>query len=77
MPRYHPEISVEWDGKRARYFSHEKRNYNPSFRDVIPLLKERSFFWGKIWLKLFRNVLLIPFLSIKYLIRNEKKDSKF
>ena len=40
MLRYKPEISVEWDGKKIHYFSHEKRVYIPSLQEGFVLWKE-------------------------------------
>jgi hypothetical protein len=43
--RYQPGISVTWDGKRILYYEHEKRTYDPSFREVITLLIEWVPWW--------------------------------
>jgi hypothetical protein len=43
--RYQPGISVTWDGKRLHYYEHEKRKYDPSFREVIILLIEWLPWW--------------------------------
>ena len=43
--RYQPGISVAWDGKRILYFEHEKRAFDPSFREVITLLIEWLPWW--------------------------------
>jgi hypothetical protein len=36
--RYEPRVSVAWDGKQIQYYSHEKRLYSPSVREVLPLV---------------------------------------
>src|SRR5215471_14141488 len=43
--RYKPWLSVGWDGKRLRYYEHEKRNQEPSFWEVIILVGEWLPFW--------------------------------
>lgn len=43
--RYQPGISVGWDGKRLHYYEHEKRTYDPSFREMITLVGEWLPWW--------------------------------
>jgi hypothetical protein len=43
--RYQPRLSVVWDGKRLHYYEHEKRNYDPSLREIITLVAEWLPFW--------------------------------
>ena len=50
--RYEPRVSVEWDGKQIHYYSHEKRLYNPSVREVLPLTWEWICFWPRKWPKI-------------------------
>jgi hypothetical protein len=50
--RYEPRVSVEWDGKQIRYYSHEKRSYNPSVRELLPLFWEWICFWPGRWPKM-------------------------
>jgi hypothetical protein len=50
--RYEPRVSVEWDGKQLHYYSHEKRFYNPSLREVLPLAWEWICFWPAKWPKI-------------------------
>jgi len=56
--RYQPGVSVSWDGDRLRYYEHEKRIYDLSLREMLPLVCEwlpwwvRSgtkgyYFWGR------------------------------
>ena len=47
--RYEPRISVEWDGKQIHYYSHEKRLYDPSVHEVLPLAWEWLCFWPRKW----------------------------
>jgi hypothetical protein len=44
VARYIPGVSVSWDGKHITYFEHERRTFNPPFRQAIPLLFEWLFF---------------------------------
>lgn len=43
--RYQPGISVSWDGERLRYYEHEKRTYDPTLREIIPLVGEWLPWW--------------------------------
>ena len=55
--RYHPKLSVAWDGSKVSFYSHEDRKYNPRLVRVIPLVTEWFCFWGWFWLK---NLLRVP-----------------
>jgi hypothetical protein len=50
--RYKPEVSVEWDGKRLKYFKHEEVDYEPPVRDLPKLVLE----WLIVWLPLFPRI---------------------
>ncbi len=43
--RYTPAISVAWDGRALRYYEHEPRRYDPTLRQLVPLLTEWVRFW--------------------------------
>jgi len=43
--RYQPAVSVEWDGKKLRYFEHEARAYDPPLLTVMVLVPEWIAFW--------------------------------
>ena len=45
--RYQPGVSVSWDGDRLRYYEHEKRTLDFSFREILPLVYE----WLPWWLR--------------------------
>jgi hypothetical protein len=45
--RYHPRISVTWDGRVIRYFEHARSHGQVSFRDVAPHIPE----WVLVWLR--------------------------
>jgi hypothetical protein len=54
--RYKPDVSAEWDGKRAHFFFHEERNYLPPVWQIPALVLEwvyyrvRLFFTAAYWL---------------------------
>jgi hypothetical protein len=72
--RYKPEVSVEWDGKKIHYYSHEKREYNPSFKEVIPLAFEWLLIMPVYWLKYIFS--LGKYLFIRFLIKPFSKIEK-
>jgi hypothetical protein len=44
--RYSPNISVAWDGKTIKYFSHPKPKSAASLRSILPLLPDYLVFWA-------------------------------
>ena len=53
--RYDPRISVSWDGKTPRYFSHKKPDSHVGWRILGPLIPEYLVFWASFWtLNIFR-----------------------
>jgi hypothetical protein len=55
MPRfstigYVPKLSVSWDGKTLRYFSHKKPVLPLSIGLIVPLLVDYLIFWTYFWL---------------------------
>ena len=53
--RYDPRISVSWDGKTPRYFSHKKPDSRVGWRILGPLIPEYLVFWASFWtLNIFR-----------------------
>jgi hypothetical protein len=54
--RYHPKMSVAWDGSKISFYSHEHRKYEPNFLQMISLGSEWLAFWGLFWLKTFPRV---------------------
>lgn len=53
--RYDPRISVSWDGKTLRYFSHKKPDSRVRWRILGPLIPEYLVFWASFWtLNIFR-----------------------
>lgn len=55
--RYEPKLSVSWDGKTLRYFSHEKPASSLGWLALVPLVWEYALFWARFWL---RNLYRIP-----------------
>jgi len=47
--RYHPKLSIAWDGGKASFYSHEDRKYEPRLEQVLPLIAEWLGIWGKFW----------------------------
>jgi hypothetical protein len=58
--RYVPELSVSWDGKTLRYFSHKKPGSSLGWRVFAPLVWEYLLFWTWFWL---RNLYRLPQIS--------------
>jgi hypothetical protein len=48
--RYVPKISVSWDGKTLRYFSHKKPDLPLSISLLGPLVVDYLIFWAYFWL---------------------------
>jgi hypothetical protein len=75
--RYQPGISVAWDGKRLRYYEHEKKTYDPSVREVITLLKEWIPWWltsrSKAYYRLGRYLTM---RVVKAIRTHQQKDSR-
>ena len=49
--RYHPKVSVAWDGKKIQYFEHEDRNAEPPLRRVPGLVAEWLTIWTFFWIR--------------------------
>jgi hypothetical protein len=49
--RYHPRVSVAWDGEKIQYFDHEDRNTDPPLRRVPSLLAEWAAIWTPFWVR--------------------------
>ena len=64
---YEPEGSVEWDGKRLRYFKHEKPDRSVPVTELASLVEEWVRFWGWFWLRILGGICLLPYrLLCKY-----------
>jgi len=58
--RYEPKLSVSWDGKTLRYFSHKKPESRLDWGALTPLAWEYIEFWAWFWLKNFYRIPRIP-----------------
>jgi len=47
--RYRPRFSVAWDGEKLAYFQHHDSSPRPRVADLLPLLPEYIFIWGRFW----------------------------
>jgi hypothetical protein len=56
---YVPTVSVSWDGKTLRYYSHKKPEPWLGWRVLVPLVPDYLVFWTWLWLKVFLHLPLI------------------
>src|SRR5579864_1503566 len=54
--RYEPRISVSWDGKTLRYFSHKKPASHVAWPILASLIPEYLLFWAWLWLKMLLHL---------------------
>jgi Bacterial transglutaminase-like cysteine proteinase BTLCP len=47
--RYHPRLSVTWDGRELQYFEHESAWEQLTLRDVLALTPEWVAYWLRSW----------------------------
>jgi hypothetical protein len=67
--RYEPEGSIEWDGKRLRYFVHEKPESSLPILAFVSAIGEWLLFWTWFWLRFAWRVCLFPFSLLKKFFR--------
>jgi len=48
--RYRPRFSVAWDGQNLAHYQHREHSPEVPIADVVRLLPEYVFFWGRFWL---------------------------
>ena len=48
--RYEPRVSVSWDGRTLKYFSHKKATSVIPWSTIVPLVPEYLFFWTTVTL---------------------------
>ena len=65
--RHQPRISVSWDGKNLKYFSHKRPESQLGWRIWLPLMPEYLAFWTSFWVL---NVFRLPLLVWNILGRN-------
>ncbi len=58
--RYKPSISVGWDGRKLSYHEHQPKHYDPTLRELLPLIVEWLHFrvvtlpsYSLAWLRYF------------------------
>lgn len=64
--RYVPRMSVSWNGKALKYFSHKKPDQKLGWRVLSPLVLEYLPFWAFFWLV---NLFRFPQLGWRFLRR--------
>ena len=65
--RYEPKLSVSWDGKILRYFSHKKPGLPLGVGLLVPLVVDYLIFWTFFWLL---NFYRLPHYAWTVLRRN-------
>lgn len=53
--RYHPKVSVSWDGERIRYYEHEPTSFDVPMREVLPLIPEWTSYKARLWARYWWN----------------------
>jgi hypothetical protein len=48
--RYQPRFSVAWNGEKITYYQHSDHSSRPRVAEVVRLLPEYLFMWGRFWL---------------------------
>lgn len=54
--RYHPKMSVTWDGSKISFYSHDDRAFSPSLLQLVPFVAEWSIFWSSFWIRLLPRI---------------------
>src|SRR5208283_2936520 len=49
--RYHPQVSVAWDGKKILYYDHKDRNTDPPLSKVPGLIGEYLLISTRVWIR--------------------------
>jgi hypothetical protein len=71
--RYHPLVSVGWDGEKVSYFEHEKRDAEPPLRELPGLVAEWLSIWIRFWVRVAPRIPLV--LARRMFRRKPKKRS--
>jgi len=70
--RYKPRLSISWDGKNLRYFSHKKPDLHMGLRVLAPLIPEYLVFWASYWtMNVFRLPLIVWNVFLKEAFKRE------
>jgi hypothetical protein len=74
--RYFPSGSVEWDGRRLKYFIHEKPGHEPPSYLILKLLAEWVWFWCYFWGQFFVLLCMAPYLIPRNFIKRLRRNRK-
>jgi hypothetical protein len=74
--RYEPRGSVEWDGKKLRYFIHDRLEGNISLLEFASLGGEWLLFWSRFWLYFLYRLCLLPYLILRRLLRKKQASEE-
>jgi hypothetical protein len=74
--RYHPHLSVAWDGEKLSYYQHHERPARLSFLDLARLLPEYIFIWGGFWLTSPSRVPRLIWYGLKRLLKGFRWTGK-
>lgn len=67
--RYEPEGSMEWDGKRLRYFVHQRPKSSLPVLTFAALVGEWLVFWTWFWLRFAWHIGRLPFRLLRKFVR--------
>lgn len=68
--RYKPDISVEWDGKKAHFYRHEDRKFTPPVAQIPGLVLEWLYYRVRL---LLRIALLVPLRIVRHALRDKAR----
>jgi hypothetical protein len=74
--RYEPRGSVEWDGKRLRYFIHDRPEGSIPLIEFAWFGEEWLFFWSKFWLYFLYRLCLLPYLILRRFLRKKQASEE-
>lgn len=63
--RYHPRVSLEWDGDHFRYFTHKEPAGHLSLAASASLFAEWASYWTKFWIRVLLRLPLLPFRLVR------------
>ncbi len=66
---YKPEMSVEYDGDRFKFYKHQETNFNSSIRIAVSLAVEWVLFWVWFWCKIILIIIFLPLIILRNLFR--------
>jgi len=63
--RYHPRMSVAWDGTKISFYMHQDRKYDPRFAEITALVSEWLVFWGWFWLRVLPRLPIVLYRRLR------------